>query len=41
MNDFEHFRDAGILNTLQQCQESQLLLFGLMKKYGALKQPKE
>ena len=41
MNDFEHFRDAGILNTLKQCQESQHLLFGLMKKYGALKQPKE
>jgi four helix bundle protein len=41
MNDFEHFRRAGTLSILKECQHSQQLLFGLMKKYGALTRPRE
>jgi len=41
MKDFEQFKKAGVLDRLKECQESQQLLFGLMKKYGALKQQRE
>ncbi len=39
MGGFDHFRKADIPGILAHCRESQRLLFGLMKRYGALTNP--
>ena len=38
MSEYEHFEKAEIAKALKLCRESQKLLFGLMQKYGALKE---
>lgn len=40
MAEFDHFKEAGVAETLDLCIESRKLLYGLMKKYGALKEVK-
>jgi four helix bundle protein len=37
MAGFDHFGGTPILTVVEACKDSQQLLFGLMRKYGALK----
>jgi hypothetical protein len=41
MSEFDHFDNADLTKTLQICDEAQKLLFGLMKRYGALREPEK
>ena len=41
MGDYEQFKKAEVAEALSACRESQKLLFGLMKRYGALRTPSQ
>jgi four helix bundle protein len=41
MSEYDHFDKADVRSALQLCDEAQKLLFGLMKRYGALKEPQK
>ena len=41
MAEYDHFNPADVSSALQLCDETQKLLFGLMKRYGALNEPQQ
>jgi four helix bundle protein len=41
MSEYDHFDRADMTRALTVCDEAQKLLFGLMKRYGALKEPQK